>query len=354
MELLDKVLLGNNLGAWAVSLGVLVLSFTLLEIVKKLVAKRLQLFAEKTETQIDDILAEMVSSTRVFFLLALSVYAASLMLTLPPKAVSALRTLAVLAFLAQAAIWGTRGITLWITGYTRRNIDLDASSVTTMRLIGYISRLVLWSLVLLLALDNMGIDITALVAGLGIGGIAVALAAQNILGDLFASLAIVLDKPFVIGDFIIIGEFMGSVEYIGLKTTRVRSLSGEQLVFSNTDLLGSRIRNYKRMVERRVVFSVGVVYDTPADKLAAIPEMIKGIITSKDKTRFDRAHFASYGDYSLNFEVAYYVLSGDYNLYMDIQQSINMDIFTGFAEEGIEFAFPTQTLYVNRAQTEAA
>jgi small-conductance mechanosensitive channel len=354
MELLDKIILGNSLGAWAVSLGVLVLCFSMLEIIKKVIAKRLQQFAEKTETQVDDMLADIIGNTRVFFLFALSVYMASLMLTIPPKAMSVLKTLAVLAFLAQAAIWGTKCITLWITGYTRRNIDVDASSVTTIRLIGFISRLVLWSLVFLLALDNMGVDITALVAGMGIGGIAVALAAQNILGDLFASLAIVLDKPFVIGDFIIVGDLMGSVEYIGLKTTRVRSLSGEQLVFSNKDLLGSRIRNYKRMVERRVVFSVGVVYDTPAEKLAAIPKMIKDIIVSQDKTRFDRAHFESFGAYSLNFEAVYFVLSGDYNLYMDIQQSINMEIFTGFAKDGIEFAFPTQTLYVDRAQTETA
>ena len=214
----------------------------------------------------------------------------------------------------------------------------------------FIARLVLWATILLLILDNLGIDITALVAGLGIGGVAIALAVQNILGDLFASLSIVLDKPFVLGDFVIVGDLMGSVENIGIKTTRVRSLSGEQLVFSNNDLLTSRIRNFGRMQERRVVFKLGVIYQTPADKLEEISGIIREAIEAQDKTRFDRSHFASYGDFSLDFETVYYVLSADYNLYMDIQQAINLSIFRRFADEGIEFAYPTQTLFLEKEQ----
>jgi small-conductance mechanosensitive channel len=203
--------------------------------------------------------------------------------------------------------------------------------------------------VLLVALDNLGIDVTALVAGLGIGGVAVALSVQNILGDLFASLSIILDKPFVIGDFLIIDDYMGSVEYVGLKTTRVRSLSGEQLIFSNSDLLKSRIRNYGRMFERRVVFSIGVTYDTPREKLRRIPGIIQKAIEAEDKTRFDRSHFMKYGDYSLQFETVYYVLSADYNSYMDIQQAIYFAIHEAFEQEQIEFAYPTQTLFVAKA-----
>jgi len=198
-------------------------------------------------------------------------------------------------------------------------------------------------------LDNLGVDITALVAGLGIGGIAVALAAQNVLGDLFASLSIVLDKPFVVGDFLNVDDFLGSVEHVGLKTTRLRSLSGEQLVFSNNDLLNSRIRNYGRMFERRVVFSLGVTYETPPEKLRGIPTIIREAVEAKDKVRFDRAHFQKYGDFALVFEVVYYVLSSDYTLCMDIQQSVNLRIYERFAEEGIEFAYPTQKLYVTEA-----
>jgi small-conductance mechanosensitive channel len=179
--------------------------------------------------------------------------------------------------------------------------------------------------------------------------VAVALSVQNILGDLFASLSIILDKPFVIGDFLIIDDYMGSVEYVGLKTTRVRSLSGEQLIFSNSDLLKSRIRNYGRMFERRVVFSIGVTYDTSREKLRRIPGIIREAIEAEDKTRFDRSHFMNYGDYSLQFETVYYVLSADYNSYMDIQQAIYFAIHEAFEQEGIEFAYPTQTLFVTQA-----
>lgn len=191
----------------------------------------------------------------------------------------------------------------------------------------------------------MAID-TALVAGLGVGGIAVALAAQNILGDLFASLTIVFDKPFLIGDFIIVGEHLGTVEHIGLKTTRLRSLTGEQLVFSNTDLLNSRIRNFKRMQERRIVFTIGVSYGTPYHAIAAIPGIIRNIVEDTAQVRFDRAHFKEYGTYSLNFEVVYWVLSPEFALYMDIQQQINLEIFRRFEEEGIQFALPMQNLYL--------
>ncbi|HEV7226556.1 MAG TPA: mechanosensitive ion channel family protein, partial [Pirellulales bacterium] len=190
---------------------------------------------------------------------------------------------------------------------------------------------------------------SALVAGLGVGGIAIALAAQNVLGDLFASLSIVLDRPFILGDFIAVGDFSGAVEHIGLKTTRLRSLSGEQLVFSNADLLQSRIRNYKRMYERRIQFTFGVAYGTSRDQLTAIPGMIREAIAAHEKTRFDRAHFKSFGDSALIFEAVYYVLSPDYNLYMDIQQAINLTLLQGFAAAGIDFAFPTQTIYVHKA-----
>jgi small-conductance mechanosensitive channel len=208
---------------------------------------------------------------------------------------------------------------------------------------------VLYVLVLLMVLDNLGVDVTALVASLGIGGVAVALAVQNILTDLFACLSISIDKPFVLGDFIIVGDLLGTVEHIGLKTTRVRSLSGEQLIFSNNDLLGSRVRNFKRMYERRVVFTFGVVYQTRHEQLRRIPDMVRAIIEARENTRFDRAHFKAYGDSSLDFEVVYYVLVPDYNIYMDIQQAINLDLFERFEKEGIGFAYPTRTVYMQNA-----
>ncbi|MCB0033710.1 MAG: mechanosensitive ion channel family protein [Anaerolineales bacterium] len=228
-----------------------------------------------------------------------------------------------------------------------------AAQVTTMRALAFVAKFVIYSIVLLVALDNVpGVEITTLIASLGIGGVAVALAVQNILGDLFASLSISLDKPFVIGDFITVGDDAGQVEQIGLKTTRLRSISGEQLIFSNSDLLNSRVRNYKRMQERRIVFSFGVVYSTPAAQLEEIPRRVQEIIEQQENARFDRAHFKSFGNSSLDYEVVYYVLSNDYALYMTIQQAINLALYRLFQEQEIEFAFPTRTVYVNQIKPE--
>ena len=232
--------------------------------------------------------------------------------------------------------------------FRKKKLESNAGAVTTLTSVGFVLRMMIWVMLILIGLDNLGVNITTLIAGLGIGGIAVALALQNILGDLFASFSIVLDKPFVIGDFIIIDDCMGTIEHVGLKTTRIRSLSGEQLIFSNGDLLKSRIRNYKRMFERRVVFSLGVVYQTPYDKISQIPEMIRQAVEKNSQVRFDRAHFKAFGDYALLFEVVYWIQDPDYTIYMDIQQAINLDMFKQFSEAGIEFAYPTQTLMMQR------
>ena len=203
----------------------------------------------------------------------------------------------------------------------------------------------IWLLALMFLLDNMGIKISAVVAGLGVGGIAVALAAQAVLGDLFGYFVIFFDKPFEIGDFV--GDKMGTVEYIGIKTTRIRAIGGELLIFSNKDLTNSRVHNFRKMEKRRVVFKLGVIYQTPSEKLKAIPSIVKRIIESQEDAAFDRGHFAAYGDFSLDFEFVYYVTGADYTKYMDIQQAINLDIFETFEKEEIGFAYPSQTLFVN-------
>jgi small-conductance mechanosensitive channel len=238
--------------------------------------------------------------------------------------------------------------------FIARKAENDSSWRTAQGLMLFGLQTVLWSLVLLLTLDNLGIDITALVTGLGIGGIAAALAINNILGDLFASLSIVLDKPFEAGDFIIVGESMGTVERIGIKSTRVRSLSGEQIVFANSDLLSSRIRNYKQMQERRIVFEVGIIYETENEQLRRIPIWLKEIVEKREHVRFDRAHFKSFGSYSLNFEVVYFMLLPDFNAYMDTQQAINQEIFETFAERGVEFAYPTQVEYIRSLEANSS
>ncbi len=330
---------------WAVVTFFLVLLF--LQLAKSLLTRRLLSLAARTATIWDDRLANLARNTKFYFILALALYAGAHVLSLPVKVDQGVRAVTIIAVFFQIGIWGG-----FIVSYLiEHNVKLEGQAgVGSTTALNFLGKLVLWSFVLIVALGNLGVDITALVTGLGVGGIAIALAAQHILGDLFASLSIMFDKPFVIGDFIIVGDYLGSVERIGLKTTRLRSLSGEQLVFSNADLLQSRIRNYKRMFERRIVFTVGVTYSTPYEKLSKIPQTIRSIVESQQNTRFDRSHFKEYGDSALIFETVYYVKNPDYNIYMDIQQAINLALFKCFEEENIEFAFPTRTLFISSGQ----
>jgi small-conductance mechanosensitive channel len=283
-------------------------------------------------------------------MIVLALVAGAYALTLPPKADRLLAVALTLVVLLQAGVWGNGLIGYLLARAVRQRLEHDAAAATTMAAFGFLGRLALWTLLVFFALSNLGVNITALVAGLGVGGIAVALAVQNILGDLFASFSIVLDKPFVIGDFIVVGEHLGTVEHIGLKTTRLRSLSGEQIVFSNNDLLSSRVRNFKRMHERRVLFTIGVTYQTPVEKIEAIPAMLREIVEAQALARFDRAHFKAYGDFALIFEIVYFVLDPSFNVYMNIQQAVNLAIYRRFAAEGIEFAYPTQTVYLARSE----
>jgi small-conductance mechanosensitive channel len=344
---------GNDWSAWLIAAGVGIAVLAGLTTIRWVAGTRLAALARRTDNDYDDVVASVVERTRPFFLLAAAIYAASNMLVLPSPARRIIDAIAVVALVVQGALWGNAAITQIVKRQVRRRAAEDAAGATTVSALGFLGRVALWSVLLLLGLDNLGVDITALVAGLGISGIAVALALQNVLGDLFASLAIVLDKPFVLGDFIIVDELMGTVEYVGLKTTRVRSLSGEQIVFANADLLDSRIRNFKRMYERRVVFGLGVTYDTPRETMVRIPTMIREIVEAQEGVRFDRAHFKAYGAFSLDIEVVYYVLSPDFGVYMDAQQAINLEIMRSFEAEEIEFAFPTQTLHLHRVSSSA-
>jgi small-conductance mechanosensitive channel len=351
MNFLERTLGENALWVWLLALGVFALTFLGLKLATWGIRRQLTARYERTKSEFVRLMADLARRTHLFFLLGVALYAGSLAVRLPPAASRAIGTLAVLAFLIQVASWGGRIITYWVDRAVKRKLEEegDAATATTLNAVAFLGKIALWTLVLLLALENVGIDITALVTGLGIAGIAVALALQNILGDLFASISIVVDKPFLVGDFIIVGDFMGTVERVGLKTTRVRSLTGEQLIFSNAELLRQPVRNYKRMFQRRVMFSFGVVYETPYEALAAIPRIVREIIEAQPNTRFDRAHFKEYGDFALGFEVVYYVLVPDYNVYMDIQQAINLELYRRFREEGIAFAYPTHTVYVHPA-----
>lgn len=313
-----------------------------------IVIPRLKKLDEATPSLAVDqaLLALRKTKATPFFLLA--IFLALRAIPLPAWFIYAFRILTVGAFAYQLIVWGEALLSNWLVYTKQRRIEADPSSVTALGALSFFGRIALWAVIIVLAIVALGLSdrLTPLLAGIGIGGIAIAFALQNILSDIFCSIAILLDKPFVVGDFIISGEQMGVVESIGIKTTRVRSLSGEQIIFPNADLIGSRIRNYKRMFERRVLFTIGVIYSTPADKLRKIPQIIREAVEAQEKTRFDRAHFARYGNFSLDFEAVYYVLDSNYNVYMDIHQAINLMIFDRFTAEGLEFAFPTQTLHV--------
>lgn len=341
--------LGNSVRAWLVAVAIAAALTVAAKVVVFVVIRRLRKLAERTSTRVDDLILEVLEGTRLPLLSVLALYAGVAGLELPAKIGAWLGTIAVFAGLLQIGIWIDRLVQLLLAGQQEKIPAEDGSRVTSMRAAGFIARVVLFSVITLMALDNIpGLDVTTLIAGLGIGGIAVALALQNVLSDLLASLSITIDKPFVIGDFIVLDTFAGTVEKIGLKTTRVRSLSGEQLIISNNDLLASRIRNFKRMSERRTSFGFGVLYQTSAAQLEAIPALVRGIIESTEGTRFDRAHFKGFGASSLDFEVVYFILSPDYPAFMDAQQKINLEIFRRFEAEGIGFAYPTQTLYVQK------
>jgi small-conductance mechanosensitive channel len=345
LQVLDRLFYGNSLRAWLVGATAFVVALGVLLLVRRLLAYRLGALALRTTNIVDDLGAEIARRTRLYFLVALAVAIGARFVVLPPRIADTLDKAIALIVLLQAALWGTAAIGFYVARYIeRRRATLEASNVWAIRALGVGARVVVWAIVFVALLDNLGFDVTALVTGLGVGGIAIALAVQTILGDVLAAMAIVFDKPFVVGDFIVVDNLAGTVEEIGLKTTRVRSLSGEQLVFGNAELLKSRIRNFKRLRERRNAFMLDVTYDTQADVVARIPGMLREIIESQHQVRFDRSHFSAYGESSLRFETVYYVLDPDYNKHMDIQQAIFLAVLERFERDGIEFAFPTRTV----------
>lgn len=355
MEILTVEILNNTIRSWLLAAATAVAVMALFWLIRSVIIRRLERLARHTRTNIDDAILRMAYKVPRGIVILLALYAGSRWLTLPITAVPWINAAAFIIFLIQVGIWGSALINYWLARNQEYDTTGEATQATTLKAVSFVLKLVLFSILLLLGLDNLpGVEITTLIASLGIGGVAVALAVQNILGDLFASLSIALDKPFVLGDFIIVGEMKGTVEEIGLKTTRLRSLWGEKLIVSNSDLLSSRIQNYRDMPERRVAFNIGIAYETPPAQVAELPDMIEKIITAIAQTRFDRAHFSAFGNSALNFEIVYYVLDSDYNLYMDIQQQINLALLRQLNERDIQFAYPTQTVYLaNAAQPDS-
>ena len=353
-DFLSTVYFGNTITTYITAIAVFIIAIVVIHIFKKIVLNRLQKWSDKTKTTIDDFIVSGIEKTAIPLLYFGAFVSAIKSLALPANIEKIIEvvTVIIVTFFVLRAITALLGYSL--NEYLRRRSGEDGNYENKRKQIRGILTVVnvlIWVVGLVFVLDNLGLKVGAALTGLGIGGIAIALAAQAVLGDLFSYFVIFFDRPFEIGDFLVVGDKVGSVEYIGIKSTRIRSLSGEQLVFSNHDLVNSRIHNYKKMERRRVVFKLGVIYQTTAKQLAEIPSIVKNIIEEQSDVNFDRGHFSTFGDFSLNFEFVYYILSSDYNKYMDTQQAINLKVYQEFESKGIEFAYPTQTLFLNKEES---
>ena len=352
-EILERTFYHNTVLDYIIAAGIILFGIIIINVFKRTVLTRLQRLTEHTNTSIDNYVVEGVERFGLPALYVTVFFAALNYLVLSQKLVNILRIAVTIAVTVLVIRFISYAILYMLRGYVRKQTNGE-EKVKQLGGLMLLINVMIWFVGFVFLFDNMGYDVTTVIAGLGIGGIAIALAAQNILGDLFNYFVIFFDRPFEVGDFVIVDNKMGVVEYVGIKTTRLKSLSGEQLVFSNSDLTGSRLHNYKRMQRRRVLFKIGVTYQTSLRDVKEIPVIIKSIVQAQKLTEFDRSHFSAYGDSSLDFETVFYVLSSEYNVYMDIQQAINLRIFEEFQMRGIEFAYPTRMLYVQNQQQEVA
>lgn len=341
---MDRTLVKNPLSDWLIALAVAFTILLVVFLVKRIVVRRLSNAARRTATRMDDALVNAVQSTKLWLVLFVALYFGSQYLELGRKTDIAFDRVVTVAVLLQVGLWVAAMLDFWVVTSRLRAAQGDIASTTSLSALSFIGKLLLWLVMLLFILDNLGINVTALVASLGIGGIAVALAVQNILGDLFASLSIVVDKPFVIGDALAVDGYSGTVEHVGLKTTRLRADGGEQIIFSNSDLLKARLRNYKRMNERRVLLTLDLVFATAPEVIETIPSMIREIVAAQPQVRFDRAHMKALVASAYQFEVVYWMLDPAYGLYLDTRQTILLALVRRLQADGIDIAFPAQSL----------
>ena len=346
-NILDVTFLGNSIYRWIIAVAIIIAALIVIKVVKQIVIKRLKKWAMTTNTTWDNFIIDVIDKSVIPLVYISSFYFALLILEFNDTVDKVIHIAYMVSFTFFVLKIISAAFKKFVYSFIQREEDSESKEKQAGGLIAIVN-IIIWICGIIFLIDNMGYNVTTLIAGLGVGGIAIALAAQAVLGDLFSYFVIFFDRPFEIGDFVTLGDDNGVIEYIGIKTTRIRTLSGEQLVCSNTDLTNSRLHNYKRMEKRRIVFSLGVTYDTTHQQLSNIPNLVRDIITSRPELQFDRGHFSGYGDFSLNFEFVYYVNSAEYNVYMDNQQAVYLDIFSSFAKEGIDFAFPTQTLFMNK------
>ena len=347
IEAVQALLLSNPWADWLIAGIVGAAVWSVLWIVRRLVATRYDKHSIARYRMPVRLFGHLIGNTKQFLFFAIALDAAQSGLALPGRIQHGVNNFVLLLFLLQVGLWGVRAVRFYLEA---KELERGADQVFagSLDIINFIARLTVWSLVILVALDNLGVNITALLAGLGVGGVAVALALQNVLGDLFASLSIALDKPFVVGDRLEIDVYAGKVEHIGIKTTRLRSDSGEQIILSNADILKSRVRNFGRAQEQRAVATIRVPYETPRDKLERIPKLLESIVREQANARFERCHLKTLGDSSLHFELAYYVQQPAVNPLLDLQQAVNFRIIDEIRRLGVEFDYPAQRVILAR------
>lgn len=339
-EISRTVYYGNEAGAWIRALVLFAVWFTVLPLARAFIARRLRKRVGDHPIGALLLLRALVDATTRLFMLAVAIYLAMRWLEVPERLDRVAHTVFLVIVWLQLGLWATAAVRHLID--TRRGRELPgAEGAASLNILRFVGVLIVWIVALLMLLTNLGVKIGPLVAGLGIGGVAIALAVQNLLGDLFASLSIALDKPFRVGDYLVVGDERGTVEQVGIKSTRLRSVTGEQIVMANGDLLRSRLRNYGLLPERRAELNLRIAYETPRALVGEVPSIIESAVRAEKNTRFERAHFARYGDYALLFEAVYFVQDRDYNVFMDAQQSINLRLLDEFARRGITLAYPT-------------
>jgi small-conductance mechanosensitive channel len=343
----QALLLGIPPADWLISAIVFVIVWAALWIVRELIAARYKKSAANRNPTLFRLIAYLIGNTKQFLFFAVALDAAQESLTLPDKVQRIVSTTVMILILVQVGLWAGRAVRFYLE---MKELERGADRVFagSLDIINFVARMLIWSLLVLLALDNVGVNITALLAGLGVGGVAVALALQNVLGDLFASLSIALDKPFVLGDNLTIDTFVGKVEHIGIKTTRLRSESGEQIILSNADILKSRVRNFGRLQEQRIIATVRLKYETPAAKLKEMPKLLEGVVREHAQARFERCHLRSLGESSFQFELSYFVQQPAVNSMLELQQAVNFRIIDEMRRLGVEFAYPAQLVFLER------
>jgi len=346
LGLSERIIYGNSVADWLVAIVVVFAAWSALSILRRLLAARARKYSTAHRSTPVRLIFYLLGYTRQLPLFAISLYAGQEPLSFPPKLQHIITNSVLTLVLFQIGVWAVRSIRFYLE-IKEAERGPDRVFAGSLDIINFVARILVWSLLILVALDNFGVNITALLAGLGVGGVAVALALQNILGDLFASLSIALDKPFVVGDSLNIDAFTGTVERIGIKTTRLRSESGEQIILSNADILKSRVRNYGRMPEQRVLTTLRVTYATPGETLKGIPKMLEGIVRAQSNARFERCHLKTLGESALQFELSYFAQQPKQNPMLDLQQTVNFSIIDEFQRLGIEFAYPTQRIVMD-------